>query len=100
MDCIANFIRYINVSLTITHFHKLTQDEILLISWFFGNVYKTSVDITSDGSVVHKINNIIALILIIPNGNVVLCVHNTNGAMVYVSPITFGFCKIQQSSVR
>lgn len=78
MYYITNFIRYINVSLTAAHPHKLTQDKILLFGRFLSKVDKTSVDITSDGSVVHEINNVIVLIFVTPNRDVVLFIHETD----------------------
>ena len=78
MDCIADFIRYVNVCLAATHSHKLTQDVILLISRFLSKVDKTSVDITSDSSVVHEIYNVIVLIDIAPNRDIILHIHHTD----------------------
>ena len=98
MYYITNFIRYINVSLTAAHSHKLTQDIILLISRLLSKVDKTSVDITSDSSVIHEINNVIVLVDITPNRNVVLYIHLTDRTMVYVSLISIR--EFQQSSVR
>ena len=98
MDCIADFISYVNVCLTVAHSHKLPQDVILFISRFLSKVDKTSVDVTSNSSVVHEIDNVIILIIITPNRNVVLYIHHTDGTMVYVSYITIR--EFQQSSIR